>query len=72
MRTIDEMYKTLALAPSRRIYCRAVFGTKNGGQWTDSRTYRENDYIISASIHIGAKSGGLEIGRADCAKLTLR
>ena len=72
MRTIDETYKMLALAPSRRIYCRAVFGTKNGGQWTDSRTYRENDYIISASIDIGAKSGGLEIGRAYCAKLTLR
>lgn len=72
MRTIDETYKALALAPSRRIYCRAVFGTKSGGQWTDSRTYRENDYIISASIDIGAKSGGLEIGRAYCAKLTLR
>ena len=72
MREIDSTYKALALAPSRRIYCRAVFGTKSGGQWTDSRTYRENDNIISASIDIGAKSGGLEIGRAYCAKLTLR
>ena len=64
--------KALALAPVRRIWCRAIFGSKSGNTWVNDRSYYETDKIVSAAVDIGTKSGGVQVGNAFCGKLTLR
>lgn len=72
MYSVDDTVKALALAPARHIYSRAIFGTKSGNTWDNDRTYSDTDHIISAKISIGSGSGGLTIGGAYSAKLTLQ
>ena len=72
MYSIDETVKALALAPARHIYSHAIFGSKSGTTWDNDRTYSDTDSLISANIDIGSSSGGLTIGAAYSAKLTLK
>lgn len=72
MYSVDDSIKALAIAPARHIYSRAIFGTKSGTTWDNDRTYTDTDHIISAKISIGSGNGGLTIGAAYSAKLTLR
>lgn len=72
MYSVDDSIKALALAPARHIYSRAIFGTKSGTTWDNDRTYTDTDHIISAKISIGSGNGGLTIGAAYSAKLTLQ
>ena len=72
MYSVDDSIKALALAPARHIYSMAIFGSKSGTTWDNDRTYTDTDHIISAKISIGSGSGGLTIGAAYSAKLTLR
>ena len=72
MYSVDDTVKALALAPARHIYSHAIFGTKSGTTWDNDRTYTDTDSLISAKIDIGSNSGGLTIGAAYSAKLTLK
>ncbi len=72
MYDVADDVKALALAPARHIYCRAIIGSRKEGSWENDRNYYDTDHIISAKIDIGASSGGLTIGAAYSAKLTLR
>ena len=72
MYSVDDSIKALALAPARHIYSMAIFGSKSGTTWDNDRTYTDTDHIISAKISIGSGNGGLTIGAAYSAKLTLR
>lgn len=72
MYSVDDTVKALALAPARHIYSHAIFGSKSGTTWDNDRTYSDTDSLISAKIDIGSSSGGLTIGAAYSAKLTLK
>ena len=72
MYSVDDTVKALALAPARHIYSMAIFGSKSGTTWDNDRTYSDTDSLISANIDIGSSSGGLTIGAAYSAKLTLK
>ena len=72
MYSVDDTVKALALAPVRHVYSLAIFGTKSGNTWDNDRTYSDTDSLVSAKIDIGASSGGLTIGAAYSAKLTLK
>lgn len=72
MYSVDDTVKALALAPARHIYSMAIFGSKSGTTWDNDRTYSDTDSLISAKIDIGSSSGGLTIGAAYSAKLTLK
>ena len=72
MYSVDDTVKALALAPARHVYSLAIFGTRNGNTWDNDRTYSDTDSLVSANIDIGSSSGGLVIGAAYSAKLTLK
>ena len=72
MWNIGAETKALALSPARHIWAKAIFGTKSGNTWVNDRTYCETDKVVSASVDIGTKSGGIQVGNAFCGKLTLR
>ena len=61
-----ENYKVLAKAPTRRVYVRATISGSS------SQTVTSDDKIISFTIDKGAQSGGMSIGNAYCAKLTMK
>ena len=62
-----ENYKVLAKSATRRIYAHALIGGISESQWVTS-----NNKIISFSIDRGTQSGGMSIGNAYCAKLTMK
>ncbi len=64
--------KALALAPARRIWCRAMIAAPEGGEWIEKQNYHSTDKIVSAQVDIGSRSGGIQVGNAFCGKLTLR
>lgn len=72
MYSVDDTIKALALAPSRHVYSLAIFGKKSGTTWDNDRTYSDTDSLVSAKIDIGSNIGGLTIGTAYSAKLTLK
>lgn len=45
--------------------------TKNGNSWTERQRFADTDFIVSAAVDIGARSGGIQVGGAYCAKLVL-
>lgn len=61
-----ENYKVLAKAPTRRVYVRATISGSS------SQTVTSDDKIISFTIDKGTQSGGMSIGSAYCAKLTMK
>ena len=61
-----ENYKVLAKAPTRRVYVRATISGSS------SQSVTSDDKIISFTIDKGAQSGGMSIGNAYCAKLTMK
>lgn len=69
---ITEETKAIALSPARHIWCRAYVATKNVSSWTERQSFADTDLIVSAAVDIGARSGGIQVGGAYCAKLVLR